>query len=100
VKTILVFLLSLTLAIVLPNPVWTHGGGAGGSGGGSHGGGGAGSSSASTEVPAAPAARATAVPAAAAQVTAAVLTPAGAARGDKWDTAPKEGKWGPAAPRV
>jgi hypothetical protein len=41
-KTILVFLLSLTLAMVLPNPVWAHGGSGAG---GSHGGGGAGGSS-------------------------------------------------------
>jgi hypothetical protein len=38
--------------------------------------------------------------AAAAQATAAALTPVGAARGDKWDSAPKEGNWGPAAGRV
>src|SRR6266481_9558598 len=33
-KTGLVFLLSLTIAIVLPNPVWAHGGGGGGGGAG------------------------------------------------------------------
>jgi hypothetical protein len=38
-KTILVFLLSLTIAIVLPNPVWAHGGGGGGGGSGGGGGG-------------------------------------------------------------
>ena len=26
-KTILAFLLSLTIALVLPNPIWAHGGG-------------------------------------------------------------------------
>jgi hypothetical protein len=40
VKTILVFLLSLTIGLVLPNPTWAHGGGGGGGGGGSGGGGG------------------------------------------------------------
>jgi hypothetical protein len=44
-KASLVFLLSLTIAIVLPNPVWAHGGGGGGGSGG-NGGGGGGSSSA------------------------------------------------------
>ena len=39
-KTILVFLLSLTIGLVLPNPAWSHGGGGGGGSGG--GGGGAG----------------------------------------------------------
>jgi hypothetical protein len=38
-KTGLVFLLSLTIAIVLPNPVWAHGGGGGGGGAGGGGGG-------------------------------------------------------------
>src|SRR5260221_12593992 len=47
-KTGLVFLLSLMIAIVLPNPVWAHGGGGdgGGAGGGGAGGGGGSSSSA------------------------------------------------------
>jgi len=35
VKTILVFLVSLTIGLALPNPTWAHGGGSsGGSGGG------------------------------------------------------------------
>src|SRR5260221_1017708 len=47
-KTGLVFLLSLMIAIVLPNPVWAHGGGGDGgdAGGGGAGGGGGSSSSA------------------------------------------------------
>src|SRR5258708_28480503 len=46
-KTGLVFLLSLTIAIVLPNPVWAHGGGGGGGGAGGGGAGGGGGSSSS-----------------------------------------------------
>jgi hypothetical protein len=46
-KTALVFLLSLTIAIVLPNPVWAHGGGGGGGGGGGSAGGGGGGSGSS-----------------------------------------------------
>ena len=34
VKTILVFFLSLTIGLVVPNPTWAHGGGGGGGGGG------------------------------------------------------------------
>src|SRR6266481_5581585 len=45
-KTSLVFLLSLTIAIVLPNPVWAHGGGGGGGGGAGGGGGNGGGGSA------------------------------------------------------
>jgi uncharacterized membrane protein (DUF4010 family) len=33
VKTILVFLVSLTIGLVVPNPAWAHGGGGGGGGG-------------------------------------------------------------------
>src|SRR5271165_36127 len=39
-KTILVFLLSLAIGLVLPSPTWAHGGGGGGGGGGGSGGGG------------------------------------------------------------
>src|SRR5258708_18291989 len=46
-NTGLVFLLSLTVAIVLPNPVWAHGGGGGGGGAGGGGAGGGGGSSSS-----------------------------------------------------
>jgi hypothetical protein len=47
-KTAFVFLLSLTITIVLPNPIWAHGGGGGGGGGGAGGGGGGGAGGSSS----------------------------------------------------
>jgi hypothetical protein len=110
VKTILVFLVFLTIGLVLPNAVWAHGGGGDGSGSGgggsssSAGGGGVivamGAAAAAVLGVAAMVAAAAALEAAAAQATAAVLTPARTAREDKWDTAPREGQQESAAARV
>jgi hypothetical protein len=98
VKTILVFLVFLTIGLVLPNAVWAHGGG--GDGSGSGGGGSSSSAGGGGVIVAMGAAAAAALEAAAAQATAAVLTPARTAREDKWDTAPREGQQESAAARV